>query len=135
MRKIKEEALKAASKWWSEVVTNPEFDNGDTSLTGGMTMIMANQLKEGVTQEQKEKFEEALFEVLKEKIKEDWDYFSFRSDYGPDGNLYKAFKRSGISEHNSPWKTDMILKKEKVLVSYGYAAPFETIWEETPCQT
>ena len=41
-----------ATNWWVDVIQNPKFDNGDTSQTGAISMIISKMLVKDTNQEQ-----------------------------------------------------------------------------------
>lgn len=125
---LNEKQIEAAVNWWADAIANPNFDNGDPSQTGGMCMVMAISLKEGISEEQVEKFKEELTAQLSD---EGIDYHGLSVDYGPCRALSDAMRDAGISPTNAPWKTDMMFCPGGVIqVSYGYGAPYKQVYPE-----
>jgi len=125
--KIENLAEKAVN-WWAEVIKNPKFDNGDSSIAGVFAKVLAESLAKNVTREQIGIFKKELKEILIDLL---WEYnhVVIGVDYHPDQYLSQALEKAGIPEENAPWKTDMqiIVNQNKVLVAYGYRSPWEEI--------
>ncbi len=125
--------IETAAKWWGDVLAKgAKFDNmGDTGTPEErrmqeMTSMMASMNVSPVTDEQLDKFEKELINLLESSL--ELQRQGLHCDYGPCQTLANAAKKAGISESNFPWKTNMNLRDEKVMVSYGYGAA----WEEVP---
>lgn len=123
---LNEEQIKAAVEWWADAISNPKFDNGDQTKTGGICMGMAVLLKEGVSEQQVGKFKEELTAQLSD---EGIDYVCLNVDYGPCRALSDAMRDAGIAPTNAPWKTDMqFFGDGSIQVSYGYGAPYKQVY-------
>lgn len=122
---LNEEQIGAAVNWWANAIANPKFDNGDPSFTGCMCMAMAITLKEGISEEQVEKFKE---ELKKELGDEAACYRGLNVDYDPDKALCDAMSAAKIPTTNAPWKTNMVFCADgSIKVSYGYGAEYKEI--------
>lgn len=126
------EYVKVAVNWWANAIVNPKFDNGDDSMTGGISLMMAMMVssKNSITAEQIGTFKKELANTIVEQIESSY-YGECRLsvDYHPDMLLYSAAQKAGINDDMGfPWKTNMSISKEKVSVSAGYAAPWEELW-------
>lgn len=88
--------------------------------------------KSSISKEQVVIFKEELAQLIVEKMSYSWKGECILDvDYHPDMLLYTAAQIAGIDDNMSfPWKTSMRITKNKVSVSEGYAAPWETLWEE-----
>ena len=116
-----------ATNWGVDVIQNPKFDNGDTSQTGAISMIISKMLVKDTNQEQLDKFKQIIQNKIYENLAYDRDYI-LSVDYGPCRDLYEAAQESGISENNFPCKTTMWIGKDHLIVSYGYRSPLETLY-------
>lgn len=125
---------KVAAKWWADKLRNVgpgNFDNGDSSSTGGMAMILATMLAMD-TQSSEEAiilFEKRLAETILDQV-EQHGSMVIRVDYGPDYILSDLAQETGVSPNGFPWKTTMWIVKDKVTVSAGYGAPRKVIFPE-----
>lgn len=136
--KVTTEMALAMANWWGDHVrTNTNHDNGDRSMAGLLTSILANRLNEEVTDEARKKFVDILTDKILKKVEEKgWiSSFDLDCDYGPSKFLSDAAKEAGIDSNNFPWKTNMAIREEddgsvKVMVSCGYGAPWTQIWPE-----
>lgn len=125
---------KVAAKWWADKlrkVVPRNYDNGDNSSTGGMAMLLASMLamNSQPSDEAINLFEERLADTIKEHVEVNGS-MTLDVDYGPDYILSKLAQETGVSANRFPWKTTMWIKKDKVSVSAGYAAPCKTIFPE-----
>ena len=127
-----DQQIDAATEWWAKTLTNPKFDNGDPSPTGGMATVLATLGRQPATGGQREKFRAAL----KTRIAEDsadGRAFVLACDYGPDYRLGEAMHEAGIAQSNAPWKTVMhLLPDGTVTVRCGYGAPQQILREPDP---
>lgn len=123
---------KVAAKWWADKLRNVgpgNFDNGDDSSAGGMLMVLASMLalQNQASDESVDLFEEELAETIKEQV-ESQGSMTLSVDYGPDYILGSIAEKTGVGTGGFPWKTTMWVRANKVEVSAGYAAPYETIF-------
>lgn len=123
------EAAEVAAEWWAKEISGyTRHDNGDSSLSGSLAMLLADIGQEAPSEEQVEIFKTAIIKGIEE--------FRYKppvclcSDYGPDGILLDAANEARINALNFPFKTNMIVEPKQVRVSAGYAQPYETIWEK-----
>lgn len=120
-------ALKAA-KWWADKLRGPaQFDNGDKSDTGAMTMMLSIMLGEKSRQGgDPDKFEAALAEILQ---KQTGERFNVGVDYWPDSELADAASAAGfkINIGTFPCKTMMWINGNEIKVACGYQAPIEVL--------
>lgn len=134
---IPREAAVAMANWWGDCITsNTVHDNGDRSMTGIMSGLLADNLNEVVTEEMRRKFVEILIDKILE-LQSPHGNYELRCDYAPSYFLAEAAKKAGISSWNFPWKTSMqVWPKDgdhdytEVLVSKGYRAPWTVIWSD-----
>lgn len=128
------EYVKVAVNWWANAIVNPKFDNGDDTVAGGMTFLFAMMVnsKSSISKEQVAIFKTELAQLIVEKMDSSWNgECKLGVDYHPDKLLYTAAQKAGIDDNMGfPWKTNMSITKNNVSVSAGYAAPWETLWEE-----
>lgn len=122
---LNEEQKEVAVTWWANAIANPKFDNGDPSLAGGMSMMLAMDLKESISEYKIGKFKEELKKKLGDGKVVRW---GLNVDYGPDRTLYEAMSAASILTTNAPWKTNMRFGDDgSISVSYGYGAEFKEI--------
>lgn len=125
---------KVAAKWWADKIRNVgpgNFDNGDTSLSGGITMVLATMLAMDSEPSGKtiDLFEEKLANTIKEHV-ETHGTMTLTVDYVPDQILGRLAKETGVSPNVFPWKTTMWIKNNHVSVSSGYGNTSKTIFPE-----
>jgi hypothetical protein len=126
MTELTETQITKAVEWWADKLVSCKFDNGDSSETGQMLMMMARMARLTVTAEQVATFKESLAKLL-------WEdgvgvYGSIGVDYDPDKMLRAALDASGINGgYVLPWKTHMGFENGGVQVTYGYCAPWEEL--------
>lgn len=127
------EYVKVAVNWWANAIVNPKFNNGDDSMDDEVAFLISMMFssKNSISKEQIDIFKKVLADIIVEQIESSY-YRECRLgvDYHPDMLLYSAAKKAGIDGAMGlfPWKTNMCIRKEKVSVSAGFAAPWETIW-------
>lgn len=133
-------AAQAAALWWTNVLTSPKLDNGDTSETGQTTALMGllAQVSRPQPADGLEAFGVILSEQLAALLQEDNGYvarygITLDVDYNPDRLLSECAERAGLRTGLAswPWKTTMWVKPDEVTVSYGYRAAPVVIWTKT----
>jgi len=128
------EYVKVAVNWLTNAIVNPKFDNGDDSIAGRMAFFLAMMVnsKSSISKEQIDIFKKELADIIVTQIEFHGNgECCFNIDYHPDMLLYSAAQKAGINDDMGfPWKTNMRISKDKVSVSAGYAAPWETLWEK-----
>ena len=133
---VTREAARTAAQWWGDRLhTDTHHDNGDNSMTGFFTQMLADRLNEVVEDSAREKFVEILTERILDEHKKNGRISSFclTCDYGPSRMLAEAAQEAGISTNNFPWKTHMGFREEDdgstaIYASSGYRAPWNRIW-------
>lgn len=123
-----------AAKWWSEKVKNASpanFNNGDKSQAGGMSMIFASliAMENAPKKEAIEAFEKELAKVIKAQVEENGSLM-LDCDYAPDAILTSVAIDTGVDPSGFPWKTTMKVTAESVEVSFGYGASWQKIYPE-----
>lgn len=126
------QSVEVAVEWWANKIQTPTvYDNGDTSKTGAMTSLLASMLasnaRNGLNSEQIQKFKEILSNLIYQEI-ENYGFSTLTVDYQPQGILGEAAMVSQIDESLFPWKTNMSIYTEQVVVSEGYRKEYETIY-------
>ena len=138
-----------AAAWWRAQLASPgyadKFNNGDTSRAGETAQIMASMaaLKgPSPASDALDRFEQLLFQALWQRMEQDPSphkpeykgsarYTVLSVDYGPEGELAKAARATGVS--GFPWKTTMWVNwdadpaKCYTEVSCGYNAPIQRL--------
>ena len=125
------ELIEIAVNWWSERVTGKcVHDNGDRSETSAFAGLLADCMIEPVSnQDIINRYKESLAKHIL-KASGNCKELCLSCDYSPDYILATAAKEAGISVHNYPWKTSMILSEKEIKVSEGYGQPYWTIYFE-----
>lgn len=125
------ELIEIAVNWWSERVTGKcVHDNGDRSETSAFAGLLADCMIEPVSnQDIINLYKESLAKHIL-KASGNSKELCLSCDYSPDYILATAAKEAGISVHNYPWKTSMILSEKEIKVSEGYGQPYWTIYFE-----
>ena len=127
----KDTALKVANWWADRICGFVRFDNGDNSMGSMFASIMAEKLVKPVTEEQKQKF----IDALASKIEGKEDMF-LDVDYHPSKTLVESAEEAGISRNNFPWKTCTVMERAygengfKIYGIHGYGAERELIAEQ-----
>jgi hypothetical protein len=135
-KEMNQEMANAAAKWWADKLRNGcHFDNGDSSETGAVSMLLglmlADTLAEKRTPEQVDAFEVALAQSIAQL--DVWqECMGFGVDYHPDRILSDAANAAGIVVDGAlPWKTHMNFMDGKATVREGYGALPQVIFDET----
>lgn len=123
-----ENIAELASAWWSKVIQNPKFDNGDMSRTGAISSVISKMLVKKLNEDQISNFKQKLKEIILEHIKDDDYTFILGVDYGPCRYLTTAAEYAGVSINNFPIKTSMWISRNHLMVSYGYCAKREILY-------
>lgn len=113
-----------AAELWKNMLRGPKFDNGDTSLSGGMATVLAGMIPVNTTDELLGAFADKLAERIMTPSETSPDYYNSASlhvDYGPDLALSECADAVGL-KCQFPWKTNMWVRGDMVSVSYGYGA-------------
>jgi len=119
----------AAGRWWARQLLDPKFDNGGKDKTNLMSIQLSTLLassKRAEIEPRARDFSKALSEILRKK-----GTLMVSVDYHPDQILADAAKTAGIEVDDIstfPWKTEMIIYEESVLVSEGPGAEFVQVW-------
>lgn len=123
---------KVAAKWWGDKLRNivpSHFYNGDESKRGQMERFFAviaarKEINDGKTIDA---FEKKLAEAIKERVEKD-GLLVVSVEFVPNLFLRKIAEETGINQYCFPWKTTMIITKEKIEIKSGYYATIETIF-------
>jgi len=126
-----EKLIETAVNWWSERVTGKcTHDNGDRSNTSTFAGLFADLMIEPTN-------DQSIIDTYKKSLTNHILKASGKSnnlclscDYSPDFILSMAAKEAGISLHNYPWKTTMLITDKEIKVSEGYGQPYQTIYSE-----
>lgn len=122
-----------AAKWWGDKLRNigpSHFYNGDESKRGQMERFFAviAARKEMSNSGDVEYFEKKLAEAIKEKIEKE-GLVELSVEFVPNLFLGEIAKETGINQYCFPWKTTMIITKEKIEIKSGYYATKEIIFK------
>lgn len=124
--RITREAANVAAKWWGEKLRKfAPHDNGDQNTTSLFAGILADMMATPECEENVNRFIDMLSDAIMAKDK---DTINLDCDYAPCRILQEVAKDAGINQSNFPWKTNMIISGNKVLVSDGYGRPYERIF-------
>lgn len=123
-----------AVNWWANAIVNPKFDNGDDNTAEKMTLLLAMMVnsKSAISKEQIDIFKKELADIIVAQMESSWNgECRLGVDYHPDMLLYNAVQKAGIDDDMGfPWKTNMCISKDKVSVSAGKTAHWETLWKK-----
>ena len=124
---MERETAEKAARWWADKLRNGcKFDNGDSSETGAMGMMLALMLADTLakkrTDDQISIFETSLADAV--STLDDWAaHCGFGVDYHPDPILSEAAIVAEITVDGAlPWKTRMQIVDDAITVSEGYCA-------------
>ena len=131
--KLNDESARTAAKWWADRLREgAKLDHGPRSLTDFVAVGLGRSIQEaaakGRTEEQIQRFEDALYEELKVHELLPITYIT-GIDYHPVDIFLRAANKAGIKLSASclPWKTHMYYINGVVKVRYGYGAPLEDV--------
>lgn len=126
-----EKIAQLASDWWTNVVTQPKFDNGDKSAEGMFTSAIASLSVRNIAGSDVANFNKELYNHILNRLKDVTDVSSiiYSCDYGPDRYLRDIAEKNNIPINNFPWKTTMWIYNDACLVKYGYDAEINYIYE------
>ena len=113
-----------AAKWWADKVQNagPANFNNVAMIFASMIAMENASNKDAI-----EAFEKELANVIKTNV-ESKGRLTFDCDYAPDRILTEVAIEAGVNPAGFPWKTTMNVTAEKVEVSFGYGASWQTIY-------
>ena len=141
-----EQLATTAAKWWADLLRSPalsNFDNGDQSLSGGITMLLGalhtpNPHQDVNRSKKIDKFELFLKDMFIARLRKGRRIFVL-NDYYPNQILVDAAKKAGLmrrffAKHGEtmqlgfPQKCWMTISDAKgICVKNGYGASPETI--------
>ena len=119
-----------AAKWWADQLRRgAKLDNGDTSDTGFMTLMLATMLQDQTRDSQGDELIDAFERELSNLLQDKNGRVIFGVDYNPDVILSEAARLAELplSMASLPWKTTMMIYGDSVEVSHGYRASMEAI--------
>lgn len=111
-----------ATNFWATKISQPAtFDNGDYSLAGLKTSMLAytmlgGQNRPSLSEEQIDNFKQLLSNTIEEQL-DARGFCSLEVDYEPQGILYQVADEAGIDRSLFPWKTMMDITEYYVKVS------------------
>lgn len=121
---------KYAAKWWADKIGgNTIHDNGDDSFGSMLAGFLADSMIKKPTFDQLEKYRGILANKIVESLKKDGDLW-LSCDYRPDVILTEAAKEADIQLDNYPWKTNMKIYNNQIMVSEGYGKPLFVVYSE-----
>lgn len=99
-----EKIAQLASDWWTNVVTQPKFDNGDKSVEGMFTSAIASLSVKNIAGSDVASFNRELYNHILNRLKDVTDVSSiiYSCDYGPDRNLRDIAEKNNIPINNFP---------------------------------
>lgn len=122
-----------AAKWWADKLRYVSLDNfdmgGDDEDIRIACMYLATIIasEHPVSEESINAFEVSLAQKIEECVLQDGD-IRLISDYHPDHTLRNIARKFNIPDDLFPWKCMMHVSKDKVEASFGYGAPYKTIF-------
>lgn len=134
-----DQIIERAVELWCRALRRPRFDNGDTSDSGGMTMMLATVL-EGQQRDKVsdidaaiDKFRTILSDAIKASRETDgripYEFNYLGCDYGPDRALDLAATQAGVPRASFSWKSSVSIHEDCVVAQFGYRA---TPWRHYP---
>lgn len=116
---------------WIRALSSPKYDNGDTSASGGFSMVLASLIPKNNDPDHLRAFGVALKELLMNKFacdKEPHENEPYTTwirnlsvDYAPDMVLFRAAKIADL-KMEFPWKTNMSFYGDCIYFAQGYGA-------------
>jgi hypothetical protein len=128
MSKSIRELSELAASWWGETVCKPAFNNGDNSLDGAVTQLLAHLGTKQIDSDTKEKFIAELTNEIELKLASAKGNIIVSVDYGPDKILSDAATSVHMTKLNFPLKTTMWINMNSIIVSSGYRAPIKELY-------
>lgn len=124
---MKPETAQKAAKWWADQLRTVEMpDNGEQSLAGMQTTLIASRLQEIEKRKQTpaliDAWEVALADAIGKIENRHTVYIGV--DYHPDTLLDESAISVGLDLGMTtlPWKTNMWIEGDRVRVAKGYRA-------------
>ena len=141
-----DQIIERAAAIWARALRRPEFDNGDTSSTGGLAGMMASMNAASATPDDLDTKIDAFETILADRLKwlrehdgektgeirnagkpNEWaecHYFTthLNVDYGPCAELAWAADRAGIPASLFSWKSSVDIQEGYVSARFGYGA-------------
>lgn len=119
--------ITVAIDWWANAVLAPQFDNGCDKISSFLFIMNAKDNKT-FSEKEIECFKRSLAKQIIKEMKRS-NYCYLRVDYYPNHALSVAGKKIGVNPKSGwPCKTTMEIYNNKVIVSAGYQAKYETLW-------
>ena len=131
--KISDQTARVAAEWWADKIDGTKHhDNGDKTMTGVLSMMLADMGSYIATDEQLSIFVDSLSKAIVDAASDCIPSLGvyLGSDYGPSDLLCGAADDAKINYLNFPFKTHMYVHENLVEVSDGYAQPYEVIYRE-----
>lgn len=129
------ETLEILANWWAEQFcsSKPNWDNGDKSMMGQLTSMLANNLaissREGITPEQRENFKSIFVDRALEYHAQNGALPQMSVDYSPSVFLREVANEAGISKDAFPCKSYSTIIDGKPFASCGYGSAFVDLSE------
>lgn len=126
------DAAKVAAKWWADVLyEGAKKDNGDAVQSMFAAVMLGDKFKP--SREAADKFELLLARFITRQLTIGLNNgycgdVGLSVDYHPDWNLRIIGDYCGISDSAYPWKTNMHVSLDHVVLRYGYHAPEEMLY-------
>lgn len=128
-RKIPNEAINAASEWWTKRISVPvKHDNGDNSFGSIFAGMLADEIAKPIPNGKLQKFKNNLLMRLSVLSGQGRTSIWLECDYDPCMMLAAAASDSDIPRENFPWKVSMRINPDAVEVKDGYGMPWVKIW-------
>jgi len=125
--------VKVAVDWWIDKMTGSHrcANIGMDGMAGAFASLFMQMAydQDKPLPEEMQNFEKILTETITKRLFEGRDT-QLDVDYGPSGVLRDVLIESHVSGSRVPLKTTMDISFDRVTVSCGYAAPWETIYEK-----
>jgi len=126
-----------ATNWWADKILDGSSKdagfNDEQFMESLMFLLSSIESANKLTFEQIEIFKTELKNSINHELN-NWDSVHLKVDYNPEGLLKEAATKAKINcgvGSSFPFKTFMIVTKDNVKVSCGYAKAFETLYDES----
>jgi hypothetical protein len=135
MAKPLEHEIGRAAAWWATYLRVPAGSvmSGDI-LNDTFMNSSRKRMREPVSEEEIERFRQALVDVLSESVTDEDDELFLTTDYVAEDLLRDAADRSRLAarqiDSNFPIKTRMWIKRGNVEVVVGYGSPTRQIFND-----
>jgi hypothetical protein len=127
-----EKPIQVAVNWWAKALSNPSFDELDTSDIGRMitlALTLINEDKPTIQDDEIERFKINLGHEIRMRLQNREYNFTLEVDYMPDIALTEAAEAAKLDVSHFPIKTFMRLSKDEISVQAGSYSKREILYD------